>query len=127
MSKKKYDTQLERIKRDNLSRERKRKLHEERMKYFPKFIMPSTSKIVLFVVLLLCVEVLSFCQYMIYITGDTNALYAMVTSLFVLLGTVIGYYMKSTKENTKGGIVYETAMAQIQPMTATSTTAEAVG
>lgn len=127
MSKKNYDTQMEKIKRNNLSRERKRRLREERMKYFPKFILPSTSKIVLLVAALLCIEILIFCQYMIVITGDTNALYAMVGALVSFVPVVLGYYVKSTKENTKNGITYETAMAKIQPVTVINESAEAVG
>lgn len=83
------------------------------MKYWPKFVLPSTSKIVLGVSSILCLETLVFCQYMIVVTGDTNALYAMVGALFTFMGIVLGYFLKSTRENTKSGIVYETTMAQI--------------
>lgn len=116
LSKKKYDTQLERINRDNLSKARKRRLREERKKYSPKFKFPSTSKIVLIVAALFCIEILIFCQYMIFVTGDTNALYAMVGTLVSFVPIIIGYYVKSTKENTSGGITYETIMADIQSM-----------
>ena len=96
------------------------------MKYWPKFVLPSTSKIVLIVAAILCVEILFFCQWMIVKTGDTNALYAMVGVITALSSIVIGYFVKSTKQNTTGGITYETAMAQLQrPKDPAST--EAVG
>lgn len=127
MTKSQYDSELAKLQKRNESKERKRKLREERMKYWPKFVLPSTSKIVLIVSAILCLEILAFCQYMILTTGDTNALYAMVGALFTFMGIVLGYFVKSTKQNTSGGITYETAMAQIQPPSVNSTNEEAVG
>ena len=89
--------------------------------------MPSTSKIVLIVAALLCVEILIFCQYMIIVTGDTNALYAMVGALVSFVPIIIGYMVKSTKENTVGGLVYDSTMAQIQKSTTNNINEEAVG
>lgn len=127
MTKNQYDSELAKIQRRNEGIKRRRKLREERMKYFPKFVLPSTSKIVLIVSAILCLEVLIFCQYMIVVTGDTNALYAMVGSLFTFMAIVLGYFVKSTKENSKDGIVYETAMIQKQVPTSESSSEEAVG
>lgn len=114
MTENQYNSKLAKIQKRNKTIERRRKLREERIKYFPKFVLPSTSKIVLIVAAILCVEILAFCQYMIVVTGDTNALYAMVGALFSFMAVVLGYFVKATKENTKSGITYETAMAQIQ-------------
>ena len=127
MTKNQYDSKLAKLQKRNESIERKRKLREERMKYWPKFVLPSTSKIVLGISALLCLETLVFCQYMIVSTGDTNALYAMVGALFTFMGTVISYYVKSTRENVRNGITFETAMAQIQPPSVNNTNEEAVG
>lgn len=126
MTKSQFDARLEKTKRRNESIAYKRKLREERMKYWPKFVLPSTSKIVLIVAAILCVEILFFCQWMIVVTGDTNALYAMVGVITALSSIVIGYFVKSTKENTKNGITFETTMAQLgQPPVSNPT--EAVG
>lgn len=127
MTKSQYDSKLAKLQKRNEGIERKRKLREERFKYFPKLVLPSTSKIVLIVSAILCLEILAFCQYMIIKTGDTNALYAMVGAVFSFMGIVLGYFVKSTKENTKFGITYETAMAQIQQPPTNNTTEEAVG
>lgn len=127
MTKNQYDSKLEKIQKRNESIERKRKLHEERMKYWPKFTLPSTSKIVLIISAILCLEILAFCQYMILTTGDTNALYAMVGALFTFMAVVLGYFVKSTKENTSGGITFETAMANMQQPPMNNITEEAVG
>lgn len=114
MTKNQYDSKLAKLQKRNENIERRRRLREERMKYWPKFILPSTSKIVLIVAALLCVEILFFCQWMIVKTGDTNCLYAMVGVIMSLASIVLGYFVKSTKQNTVGGITYETAMANMK-------------
>ena len=125
MTKNQYDSKLAKLQRRNENIERRRRLREERMKYWPKFILPSTSKIVLIVAALLCVEILFFCQWMIVKTGDTNCLYAMVGVIMSLASIVLGYFVKSTKQNTAGGITYETAMANMKQNEVSSE--EAVG
>ena len=126
MTKSQFDVKMAKAQRRNSDIEYRRRLREERMKYWPKFVLPSTSKIVLIVAAILCVEILFFCQWMIVKTGDTNALYAMVGVITALASIVIGYFVKSTKQNTVGGITYETTMAQLGRPPATEST-EAVG
>ena len=128
MTKSQFDSKLAQAKRRNENIEYRRRLREERMRYWPKFVLPSTSKLALGISFLLCLETLIFCQYMIVVTGDMNALYAMVGALFSFMGIVLGYYVKSTKENTRHGITYETAMAQLnQPAAIDKERIEAVG
>lgn len=128
MTKTQFDSKLAKARRRNETIEYKRRLREERMKYWPKFVLPSTSKIVLIVAAILCVEILFFCQWMIVKTGDTNALYAMVGVITALSSIVIGYFVKSTRQNTAGGITFETAMAQLnQPQLSEKEKVEAVG
>lgn len=126
MTKSQFDSKMAKAQKRNAAIEYRRRLREERMKYWPKFVLPSTSKIVLIVAAILCVEILFFCQWMIVQTGDTNALYAMVGVIATLASVVLGYFVKSTRENTAQGIVFETAMAQLgQPTIPEST--DAVG
>ena len=113
MTSKQFDVKMAKLQKRNKTIEYKKRLREERMKHWPKFVLPSTSKIVLIVAAILCVEILFFCQWMIVRTGDTNALYAMVGVIVSLSTIVIGYFVKSTKQNTVGGITYETAMASL--------------
>ena len=122
-----YNSKLAKLQKRNESIERRRRLREERMKYWPKFVLPSTSKIILIVSAILCLEILAFCQYMILTTGDTNALYAMVGAVFSFMGIVLGYFVKSTKQNTRNGITFETAMAQMQSPLMDNSNEEAVG
>jgi len=130
MTQKQFETELDKIQRRNQTIEYRRRLREERWKYIPKFTMPSTTKIVLTVFTIVCIETILFCQYMIAKTGDTNALYGLVTAIFAFTGGLLGYFVKSTKEKTVGGITYETAMAGLNnqlPPTQTTETTEAVG
>lgn len=119
MTKSQFDLRLAKLQKRNASIEYKRKLRAERWKYFPKFVKPTTSKIVLIVSALFCAEIIIFCEYMIVKTGDTGALYAMVGAVASLASVVLGYFVKSTRQNTVGGITYETAMMDIQNAKAT--------
>lgn len=113
LSEKEYATRLKRVQMDNESKERKRKLREEKNKFRPKIKLPSTSKLVLLVVILLCLEIVFFCQYVMIEFGDTSALYTLIGIPVTLVPTIWGYYSKSKAENTAGGIVFEQAMMQL--------------
>ena len=65
-----------------------------------------------------------YCQYMIDKLGDASALYAMVGVPVAFMPIVLGYLVKSTKENTAGGITYETAMAGLNSTPAAAQPAE---
>lgn len=128
MTKSEFDSELAKIQKRNETIERRRMLRRERHKHLPKFIKPTTSKIVLIVASLLCIQILFFCEWMIVETGDTNALYAMVGVVASLASVVIGYFVKSTRENTRDGITFETAMAGLsKPQIIIDETEEAVG
>lgn len=114
MTKSQFDSRLAKLQKRNATIEYRRKLRAERWKYFPKFVKPTTSKIVLIVSALFCAEIIIFCEYMIVKTGDTSALYAMVGAVASLASVVLGYFVKATRQNTVGGITYETAMMDIQ-------------
>lgn len=111
MTKSQFDSRLAKLKKRNEAIEYRRKLRAERWKFFPKFVKPTTSKIVLIVSALFCAEIIIFCEYMIVKTGDTSALYAMIGAVGSLATVVIGYFVKATRENTKDGITFETAIA----------------
>ena len=126
MTKSQFDAKLAKAKRRNENIEYRRRLREERTRYWPKFVLPSTSKIVLIVAAILCVEILFFCQWMIVQTGDTNALYAMVGALVSFVPVIVSYMVKSTRENTEGGVTYLNAMAQLGKLPSNEST-EVVG
>lgn len=98
---------------NNLSKERKQKLREEKIKYGHKFKLPSTSKLILLGAILLCLQIVLFCEYVMITLGDTSAMYVLIGIPATLIPVIWGYYSKSKAENTSGGIIYETTMAQI--------------
>lgn len=101
--------------------ERKYNLKQEKLsvkkKFFPKI---STSKLLILFLFLNCTLIELFTGYVTLKSIDIATMTMMnpdFTPLVTLIGAVIGevigfavYALKSAKENTSGGIVYETAM-----------------
>lgn len=112
ISEKEYDSYLKKIQAKNKSKERLLNLKKEKNKFKPK--LPSTSKLILLGVILLCLEIVIFCEYIILTTYTTDAMYALIGIPATLIPIVWSYYSKSKAENTVGGIVYETAMKEQQ-------------
>lgn len=110
LSEKEYEARMNKIKEHNASKQRKQKLKEEKRKHMPKFKLPSTSKLVLLGAILLCLEIVIFCEYVMIALGDTSAMYVLIGIPATLIPVIWGYYSKSKAENTSGGIVFETAM-----------------
>lgn len=113
ISEQEYERRMKRIKYENASKERKRKLKEEKRKGMPKFKLPSTSKLILFGAILLCLQIVIFCERTMITLGDTSAMYVLIGIPATLIPIIWGYYSKSKAENTQGGIVYDMAMMQL--------------
>lgn len=112
ISEKEFNSRLKDIQEKNKSKERKKILEAEKSKYKTKRKLPSTSKIVLFAVFLLCVEIIIFSEYAMITLADASAMYVLIGVPTTLVPTIISYYNKSRAENTKGGIIYDTAMLE---------------
>lgn len=110
MSDKEFKAKMKEIQRDNEGIEKKKALREERMKYLPKIKLPSTSKIVLLVVFILCIQIVLYCENAMTVSGNYSALYVLIGAPVSLVPVVLSYYWKSKAENTKDGIVFEKAM-----------------
>ena len=104
MSEKEYEQELKRIKAKNKQRERKRKLREEQLKALPhfKFKKPRTSKMVLWTVIIICIQILWFSEHMASVTGDTSFMYALVAIPASLIPTVLSYMKNSRVEHQMG-------------------------
>lgn len=113
MSKEEYDKQLQIVQNQNLDKLRRRKLRIEKNKYNFRIKVPSTSKLVLLGVFLICIEIIVFAEYAMIVLGDASAMYALIGVPAALIPVCLGYYSKSKAENTTGGITYESAIAQI--------------
>lgn len=117
ISEKEYEARMKKIKHDNVSRERKRKLREEKRKHLPKFKLPSTSKLILLGAILLCLQIVIFCEYVMITLGDTSAMYVLIGIPATLIPVIWSYYSKAKAENTQGGITYDMAMMQMNQQT----------
>lgn len=107
-----FQKKLEIIQEQNKQKEFRRLLREERNKSKTKIKLPSTSKMILLVAFLLCLEIIAFCEYMMIRTGDLSSLYAMIGIASALIPLCLGYFFKSKAENTVGGITYDMAMLE---------------
>lgn len=105
-----YKKKLEYLQLVNEHKKRKRELRAEKYKYFPKLRLPSTSKLILAGVFLMCFEVLAFSQYAMIVLGDASALYALIGIPAALIPVCLGYYSKAKAENTVGGIKYDSVV-----------------
>ena len=112
MTEKEFKRKQTRIRIRNKNIAMKQKLHQMKKSRFPKFTKPSTSKIVLFIVFAICVQILCFSEYMAITTGDTSYMYVLIGVPCALIPTILGYFNKSKCENQRGGIVYDMAMSQ---------------
>ena len=106
ISEKEYEQELKRIKAKNKQRERKRKLREEQLKALPHFKLkkPRTSKMVLWTVIIICIQILWFSEHMASVTGDTSFMYALVAIPASLIPTVLSYMKNSRVEHQMGQV-----------------------
>lgn len=105
-----YENKINRIQKKNDYLKHKYEMLAEQNKYKARAKAPSTSKLILWTVVLICVEIVFFSEYAMLKTGDTSALYALVGVPATLVPAILGYYHKATKENCTGGITFETAV-----------------
>lgn len=112
LTQKEFEKKLAEIQEKNKQKEYRRLLREERKKSRTKIKLPSTSKLILLVAFLLCLEIIIFCEYMMVKTGDLSSLYAMIGVASALIPLCLGYYFKSKAENTAGGVTYDMAMLE---------------
>ena len=70
----------------------------------------SYSKLVLLGMIIMCFQIVFFCEYAIVTLADASAMYALIGIPVALAPIIWGYYSKSKAENTSGGIVYDMAM-----------------
>ena len=113
MTKQEYNEKLKQIKEHNKQIEMKRNLKEAKVKRF-QLKKPNTSKLIVFVVFLICLQILWFSEHMGNLTGDTSYMYALIGVPAALIPTILGYYAKASKENQVGGITYDTAMSNLE-------------
>lgn len=73
----------------------------------------SASKIMMAAIILICVEIIFFAEYVIAVK-DSSSLYILIGIPASLVASFWAYASKSKAENTEGGVVYEATMAEIR-------------
>ena len=101
ISEKEYNAEMLRIKHENESKARLRKLRAEKAKGRQK---KSRNILVFGIAIWFMYESHRLC--------DLSQAYALLGIVASLAPVIFGYYSKSRAENTEGGIVYETAMKE---------------
>ena len=110
--------------REKEALERKYKLKQEKREFKKQFLPKiSTSKLLIFFLFINCTIIELFTGFVTLKSLDLTTLTMAnpdFTPLVALIGAVVSevvgyavYALKSAKENTAGGITYETAMRQI--------------
>lgn len=113
ISEKEYNAEMLRIKLENESKARLRKLKAERAKGRQKKSRSiSNSKLVLWAMVILVFCIAIWFMYESHRLCDLSQAYALLGIVASLAPVIFGYYSKSKAENTEGGIVYETAMKE---------------
>lgn len=113
MTSREYELELKKIKEKNQQIKMRQNLKAAKIKRF-QFKKPNTSKLIVFVVFAICLQILWFSEHMISITGDTSYMYALIGIPAALIPTVISYFNKAKIENTSdSGYVYEARMAEL--------------
>lgn len=110
-----YEARMKDIQLKNLHKERLQNLKNEKnkLKSKRKFKLPSTSKLILLGAVVLCLQIVIFCEYVMLTLQDTSAMYVLIGIPASLIPVILGYFYKSKAENTVGGIVYDSAMSQL--------------
>lgn len=108
----KFENELAKIRVRNKSYERKKLLKAEKNKYHNKIKLPSTTKLVMTYLFILLNTVLIYAMVAMWHFSDLSYLGVLITDIVAQLITFFIYTVKSTKENTVGGITYDLAMKQ---------------
>ena len=101
LTEKEFEKEMTQIQWKKRQYEMKKELREAKRR-FPKLKKPRTSKMVLWTVIILCVQILWFTEHMATITGDTSFMYALVAIPASLIPTVLSHMKNSRVEHQMG-------------------------
>ncbi len=113
MSEKEFREEMRKARLKNESIARKQELQKIKNAYKPNKKRSTTKLIAVYLFVLLNV-VLGFSMYMMYHLSDLTYLGVLITDIVAQVITFLIYVVKSTKENTQGGITYETAIRNLE-------------
>ena len=113
MSEKEFRKEMRKARLKNESLARKQELLKVKNEY-KKDKKHSTTKLIAVDLFVLLNIVLGFSMYMMYHLSDLTYLGVLITDIAAQVITFLIYVVKSTKENTRGGITYETAIRSLE-------------
>lgn len=105
-----HQTRLQRIRQAGERKRLRDELRAERQRYFPPRKWPPTSKLALGYIFASCTAVQLFSMAAMWRFGDLSPLSTLIGATVGEAISYCAYVAKSTKENTAGGIIYDTAM-----------------
>lgn len=111
MTDKEYKHKLKEIEKRNDTHRKKEAL--ENAKYKKKSKLPSTTKLITLYLFVLLNIILAYSLVAMWVFKDLSYLGALITDVIGQILVFFIYSQKSAKENTQGGIVYETTMAKL--------------
>lgn len=109
LSEEEFKKEMDKAKKLQRQYSMQRELREAKRR-FPKLKKPNTSKLIVFIVFIICLQILWFSEHMVVKTGDTSYMYVLIGIPAALIPTLLGYFNKSKCENTVGGITYDMAL-----------------
>lgn len=110
LDKAEYNKKLKKIKKQNESFLRKQELAEMRLKTKKEKSKKTTTKIVMFYLFTVFNLVLIYSLIAMWHFEDLTHLGVLITDIIGQIIVFLVYCLKSSKENSQGGIVYEQAM-----------------
>lgn len=105
MTKQEYELELKKIKEKNQQIKMRQNLKAAKIKRF-NLKKPRTSKMVLWTVIAICIQILWFTEHMATVTGDTSFMYALIAIPASLIPTVLSYMKNSRVEHQMGQFEY---------------------
>lgn len=105
MTQHEYEKRVAKIEARNKDIEMKQNLKAAKIKRF-NWKKPRTSKMVLWTVIIICIQILWFTEHMATITGDTSFMYALIAIPASLIPTVLSYMKNSRVEHQMGQFEY---------------------
>lgn len=108
-----HKKRMAKIKRQNTEAKYRAEEEAERQKFKPKKKI-ETSKIVVAVIFMVCIEIIVYSQWVMYRLADLTALITLLGIPACMTTAAVAYLNKSAKQNTKNGITYELAMLEKQ-------------
>ena len=112
ISEKEYRKRLKKIEYTNKSDERRNALKQARNR--KKIKAPSTTKLITIYLFIVLNIVLLYALIAMWHFENLTYLGTLIADVIGQILVFFIYTIKSTKENTRGGITYETAMAKLQ-------------